>query len=489
MSVPSIYMVGGHVIGSGGGIFATSSGGGGGNQFFVDAFPTYTQFYVSTVGNDSWDGTSPTFVSGTIGPKLTPQAGLNVALASVNSTGIGACCNVLSGTYSVSTNISVGATTGTSPTAQLVIRGLPSYTSSQLPQIVFAPNAGFYLNVNSNAVSNVTFWKLDISSTSSSSSPSGVGLITFLSQSAVTNLHVMYSRLHGIYGGDLACCLNVQGPNSTGLLVQYCYFFNSGSTDGSGSDNAALILDYHVPAAIVDRCDFTAPAGCAIYVKSCAPQTANNGWIITNNRFHGLTNDSIYFAEQGAGDPDGFFDSVVTGNLFDNVFQAIRQNNTQNTLQSSRFLVANNTFTNTVQNAIAFAAMTAININSNVLMATTQILGLVNPSPFVNGISNCNNNAILTSTGQSWNMNQFGSGAQNFTSLSTWQTAFSVSGRSELTTNPDVNSVGFVTASINTDFPNNSSGDWTVDPSAPFYATGAGGTIPGYTNSSCGTGW
>jgi hypothetical protein len=216
--------------------------------------------------------------------------------------------------------------------------------------------------------------------------------------------------------------------------------------------------------------------------------TSNNGWIITNNNFHDYTNDGIYMAEQGAGDTDGFFDSVLTGNLFLNGLQGFRQNNTQNTLQSSRFLIQNNTFAS-MSNDIAFAAMTAININSNVMMATSQLLELQNPSPLANGISNCNNNAILTSTGQSWYMNEFGSGSHQFTSLATWQTAFSVGGRSELTTNPDVNSVGFVSSSINTNFPNNATGNWGLASGSVLRGIGAGGIDPGYNAANCGPGW
>jgi parallel beta-helix repeat protein len=52
-----------------------------------------TPIYVNgTTGNDTWDGTSATWVSGTIGPKKTIQAGVNVVDA-------GGTVNVAAGTY------------------------------------------------------------------------------------------------------------------------------------------------------------------------------------------------------------------------------------------------------------------------------------------------------------------------------------------------------------------------------------------------------
>lgn len=460
-------------LGQGWGYGSLNSGAG----FFSDPYSAYTQYWVDGLnGNDSNPGTSQ------LNAKKTLSAGTALL------TNGGSVLNVLStATYAPTTSVMFPAATGTSPTAQVVIRGLPSYTRSQMPQTVFGPNAGFYLNGNNNAVPNLTFWKMNVSSSSSSGSLAQVSLIQFLSQSACVNFQVLYCELHDIYGQDLTACIHAEGSGSTGMQVAYSYLYNVQTSDGSTSDNGACILEYQIQAMYVHHNDMTG-APCLMYFKRCYPGTSNNGPIVWYNRLHDYNNDGVYMGEQGGGDTDGNFDSSFIGNLFLNGVQAIRQNETENTLQSSRCLIQNNTCAG-MANDWAFAGMTALNINSNVMMATSQLLELQNPSPLANGISNCNNNAILTSTGQSWNMNEFGTGAQKFTTLATWQTAFSVSGRPELTANPDVNSLGFTTASLGTNFPNNASGDWSIASGSPLFAIGAGGTTPGYSQSNCGPGW
>jgi len=69
-----------------------------------------TPIYVNdTTGDDSWDGTSPT-VSGTIGPKKTIQAGVNVV-------DVGGTVNVAAGTYNENVKITKRLTlTGAGPT-------------------------------------------------------------------------------------------------------------------------------------------------------------------------------------------------------------------------------------------------------------------------------------------------------------------------------------------------------------------------------------
>lgn len=451
-----------------------------GSGLTADPYSGYAQtFWADALnGNDANPGTSKlsakkTFPAG-MALLQTPQSRLMV---------------VPSGVYTVSTTLGFPAG-GTSDSARMVVQGDPS-AGTTLPQIVFAPNAGLYINQN-GARPYVTLRKLDISSSSSASSPTSISLVVFLSDTPCIGFQAQFNRLHDAHGSDITCGIRMEGSLSTGVEISNNYFYNFATADGASSDNAAGILTYQVPSAQIHHNDLTR-SPCLIYIKRCPPSTANNGWNVYKNFLHDYTNDGIYMAQQGAGDLDGFFDTFITDNFFSNGVQGIRQSNIQNTLQSSRITVARNTFAN-MQNAISFAAMTGIDINSNVLMATTQLLELVFASPFVNRIARCNNNAILTSTGQSWNMDEFDHTGttpvpKKYTSLPTWQKGFSVDARPELAADPDVNSVGFTTASIATNFPNLASGDPTLALTSVLKGIGLGGIDPGCNKADLGTGW
>lgn len=445
-----------------------------GGAFFVDPFVGYTNYWVDGVnGSDSNSGTTQ------LSPKKTIQAAINLITSAASVVRV-----LNTGVYAPTTSITMPAIAGTSAAAQIAIAGLPTYTSAQLPQIVFGPNAGFYLNSGGNAVNNPAFWKLDVSSSSTSSNQAQVGLIQFLSQSVVTGLSISFCRLHDIYGTDLTACLHAEGAGST-ATVSDCYLYNVTTSDGPSSDNGACILEYQV-AVRVDRCDMTG-APCLIYYKRCPP--SGNGPIVTNSFFHNYSNDGIYYGEQGSGDASGYLNCSVTGCLFLSGFQGIRQNNTENLAQSTGFVAANNTFAD-MTNCIAFAAMTGADINSNVMIASGNFLELQNPSPLANSLARCDYNSYQ-STPQSWKMNEFGSGAANFTTLTGaggWNTAFSVGARPELSANPDTHATTFTSGSIATNFPNSTTtgNNWDLASGSVLRGTGLAGVDPGYTRASCG---
>jgi hypothetical protein len=85
-----------------------------------------TPVYVNdTTGNDLWDGTSPTWVSGTIGPTKTIQAGLNVVDA-------GGTVNVATGTYGITSHIAItkSVTIVGDPASKPVVQALNSFDTS-----------------------------------------------------------------------------------------------------------------------------------------------------------------------------------------------------------------------------------------------------------------------------------------------------------------------------------------------------------------------
>ena len=73
--------------------------------------------YVSTAGDDTYDGTSATFVSGTTGPKKTVNAAMAIASA-------GDVINIANGVYSetitVTKNLGFAVTSSGSSNVQLV---------------------------------------------------------------------------------------------------------------------------------------------------------------------------------------------------------------------------------------------------------------------------------------------------------------------------------------------------------------------------------
>lgn len=162
------------------------------------ANPPYTcstNRYVSTVGNDSWDGTSPTFVSGTTGPWLTPS---KASTASGNT-----CVDYLSGTYVVQgsgTNILTG---GTSESAYLVWR---SYTpaSRAVIQQGTTPAAGGMFGMFGNFI-----WfdnlELDGNATGCSghSCVGDYGLAPGNGGTSAHNYHVTNMYIHDMGGGGI----------------------------------------------------------------------------------------------------------------------------------------------------------------------------------------------------------------------------------------------------------------------------------------------
>ena len=459
------------------------SGGG----FFSDPYASYLQFFVDPVnGNDSWAGTSQT-PSAPNGPKQSLAAGLALLTAG------GSCLNILgTGVLNVpaNTTLTLPAATGTSPTAWVVIRGLPAATSA--PQIVLGLNSLIFVNQHGER-DYVEFRKLDISGSGTMSSPNAgaCSLLVWLSDFACNGVSVQYCQLHDNTSQDITAGIRIEGAH-TDVTFAYNKIFNLNNTVKSA--NGAGIITYQTPAVSCHHNEIYG-CGCQIYVKRCSPATANNGWLIYKNYLHDSAIDGygIYIAEQGGGDTSGFFDTQVTYNLFKNNFAAIAQNNAENTAQSSRFLLAWNTFAEDNTVAISFCAMTDITMHSNVIMAANEKLELDYAPNYVNTFTECDYNAYLTGVGDQWWLDRYVPSPPppapplvgEYLSFPAWQAA---SGRPELPNGlPDAHGQGFTSLSAN--FPNHASGTVTAYALASGSAlrgTGQGGTDPGYIATDCG---
>lgn len=460
------------------GAYTGAPGNSNASGYFGDPYSAYTTYWLDPLnGSDANPGTSQ------FSAKKTLQAGINLL-----TTGGSRLIVIPTATLPQSATVTFPASTGTSSSARVVVQGLPSANAG--PTIVMAPNTEIYVN-QGGVRDDVTFRKLEVYNSSTSGvgnySSGENGLLHWDGNFGCLGILVEYCYLHNNLAADNTAAVRIDGAH-TGAVFQYNKVANI--TTSNGSHNGGGIFTYATPAAYAHHNDISG-CGTQFFLKKCSNASANNGWAIDRNILHdgsGTAGDGILLSEQGAGDVGGFFDTSITRNLFYNLADCVSQNNAENTLQSSRFQFAWNTCAQDVQIAALFCAMTAIQIHSNVLMPSTEMLELDYTSTYLNGISLCNNNAIYTGAGQQWWMSRFApTGSAEFMSLATWQTAKSVGARPELTTDPDANSVAY--SNIAANFPSYASRNYALAAGSALRGIGQGGTDPGYIASDCGPGW
>jgi hypothetical protein len=486
MSTPSVYMVGSHIIGTGGGVCATGSSSG----FFADPYSSYNTFWVDALnGSDSNSGNS----------QLNAKQTLAAGIALLSAGGGNRLMVVPTATYSipVNTTLTLPSYSGATSSARVVIQGLPS--ASVCPQIVYGLNSYFYVNQNGTR-DYAVFRKLDISGSGTSGSPNTTvapGLLTWLSNAVCASPLVQFCKLHDNWSTDITCGIRIEGAH-TNTEFSYNHIYNMGNN--GNADNAAGMLTYQTPNIWFHNNDVV-NCGALVFFKRCPPSTSNNGPIVENNYFHngaGQTYnvDGVLFSEQGAGDTDAFFNSTVRYNLFEGMQLAcIRQVNDQNTLQSDIFLSNNNTYANCSE-AESFRAMTNISRNSSIYMMTVPgsngafILEMQAPGGgYANSVAQSDYNSIYTGSGVNYFWQRFGTGTTSWSSQSTWQSGAPgvVTG---ISSTPDTHSQTF--ASILTNFPNSGSGGiagWGLASGSSLKGTGLGGIDPGYNPANCGPGW
>lgn len=458
-----------------------------GGAFFDDPFSTYPTIYLDPVnGNDTWDGSSKVATS-PHGPKLTLAA---CTATLTGSQGRIFCLNT--GILTVSANVNWPVNTSSSIN-QIVLQGDPA--SSSCFKILLASGALLFPNQN-NSVNGICFRKIEVYTNNLASPISGETALVWYGPDHICNgFTTQYCKLHDVYGTDNTGCVFFQGVHSNfGFYNTYGY--NSYTTGGGGSldhsnHNGALFFTYQTPNVVVENCDLSA-AGSLLYLKRCSPSTGTiNGWTIINTWFHGATgNTAILISEQGGGDVGGFFGIDIENNLFSGIGQCVNQVNNENTVQSSGITFAHNTIANDVPFASGFQAMTNITFHSNVVCDTTDVTALLDassPNGYVNTIALWDYDSYYTPQGQNWGMDIYGASPHTFTSLATWETAFSVGARPELSANPDTHALGF--SSLATNFPNFSTGNWTLAPGSVLKGTGMGGTDPGVNQALIGPGF
>lgn len=475
----AVILSGGRILGSGGAVYVQGVSG---NGFFADPYAAYATIYWDPVsGNDTWTGSSR-IATGPNGPKLT--LGACAALMTGNHQRIFA---LNTGIYTLTADVNWPTNTA-SGVNQIVLQGDP--VSATCFKILRTNGAKLFPNA-SNSANNLCFRKIEMYSNDSGSPISGeTALLWYGPDFVCSGMTVEYCILHDVYGTDNTSPVFFQGVHSN-FVFQYSKFYNAYNSGGTSNHNGACLFTYQTPNVLVDHCDLSA-GGCLIYMKRCSPSTgATNGWTITNNIFHDAPgNDSILVSEQGGGDVGGFFGVLIQNNLFYNVGQCVDQANNENTVQSSGFVFIQNTVAQDVTNAFGWRAMLNITYYNNVEMPSTINLALLDassPNGFVNTISEWDYNAILTTQGQVWWMDRYGASPKQYTTLSTWRTAFSVDARPELSANPDTHSTTFT--SIPTNFPNYLTRDYTLAGGSPLKGTGQGSVDPGYNSANCGPGW
>lgn len=499
------------------------------NGFFADPFSSYTSNYIAdttfggvngTVTTVSWNGgtiSGPTYSTA----QAAITAGANHLVASSVPTRI---CFLANQTYT-NTNIPlyINAQTGTvaTPSHPFVIQGDPAASASAMPivngggngeggfAVGSAPSQSAYGGGNDNR--NTTIRKIEVTNfLSTTTGVYGLALGTnfggrydgFVME--FCKLHLFRYSLTGGEGG--AGPVYTFNPNvSDTFEIRYSKLYDNLGTDGTTGNRPFSAIETYGGTFNIHHNEIY---GCA---------TAFSGKVLTptvpNGNFHhnlvhdcGNNGSGVIEGEAG-GEGPGFNGFYVHHNLFywthynDTAFGTPANctiysdtGTNGNTTAPTDIRFYNNTFIQALGNS---GNLTLWNINTTATQFYNNVI--LGSSPIVtdesghNGqVTFCDYNIYFNPT--SYYLNLYGSSFL-FTSLAQWKLAHTNHpAATGLTADPDAHGIDINLLSapwntINANFPNNASNDYTIANGSPLKGAGQGGVDPGYTPTDVGPGW
>jgi hypothetical protein len=512
----SIVQIGTHIPSAPGGlVFGVGSGGGGGGSFFADPFSAFANVIADTTfGGTAGATTTVSWNGGTIsGPTYsTLQAAVNAAAAAGPGGSGRRVCGLLNQVWNVSASpISIPSTAAFSASLPFVMQGDPIATDTQMPNITGggAGTTGIVIGDllsggggpnNSNVL--VRKWQI------TNFINAGTG---------VSGIHLASSG-GGQYTGAIIefCDINTfqatgsageSGPvycpsvGSTGTIeVRFCKLTNVQLPGGGINENHSCIGLYGGTVNI--HHNYMAQAYNCIRFKVCNTNVPQ-GNIVTKNII-GDSQCGISTNNGGEGpSPNGM---VVSNNLFwwQNLNNALWQSgsaafNDFGSNTGSTTPTGTQFFNNTI--TVGWGASGGEGQFLNVATLICQVFNNITlgPTPIwtdeagKNGsLATCDFNAYFVG---SWIMNAEGSPQITITTFAGWQAAHtnnpSLTG---LASNPDAHglfipSQGSPFNTIAGNFPNASTGDYSLAVGSPMIGAGQGGVNMGYIPTDCGPGW
>jgi hypothetical protein len=378
----------------------------------------------------------------------------------------------------------------------IIIQGDPGATAATMPTIVCGGSNFIWVNGNSTgtgdprAISYVTFRKLKLTANNTSTSRSAMvyGGPDFSAQDLVFE----YCDFRDLKASDNQGFLFFEICGSAGhpvATVTQCKFSNADSTAAVG--NCSHVCTFFSGPMSFSNCDFSGSPGLLIYIKR-APG-ANRQHTFDRCKFSDYSSYGVGYKLQG-GESDIHSAHTITNSFFYNprlasgADAAIAHFVPDKANQAQDLAVSHCTFADDVP--VAFYQTGAIRsvFHSNVVLTSQRkIAAQRNVAGMLNSYSDVDNNVYYDAQGMHWSMDLFGGNAHDYTTLPTWQHAFSTDARTELTANPDLNSVTI--SSLSTHFTNTATDDYSIKAGSSILTAGRGGTRPGADFTNLGTNW
>lgn len=261
--------------------------------------PFYTcvtnQYVNASTGSDSYDGTSPTHTTGTVGPWLT------IAHAISAGQSAGYCLN-LTGNFTNNTypfNFPGGSSATT--TGYAVVRSYPSLLSAKITQTVNLTNGVVSLP---NSYSIVDGLEIDGNATGCSGGPCAGNYAVFWPGNTAHHAIVMNSYIHGSGGGGIG-----NAGSSVGDCLMALHNVLSQNATTNGNQMSGISIFQPTPISGLTTCGSQWASGFHMQLQ----------WNFSVNNFETFIGD--YHS-----DGDGYILDTFTGNSY--TYNSLISNNT-----------------------------------------------------------------------------------------------------------------------------------------------------------------
>lgn len=473
----------------GAGTFTTAAAA----SFATDPFSAYgTRLVDPTISSDVAGGTTATRTWNGVSTSYQCYKTIQFAMSDYLTTGGRRVVLLAATTYTNTADLYFPAS-GSSDANRVVLQGDPSAVASMSHidcngSSTTGTSKGINVNLN-NSANYATIRGIELSNISeTANSTSGITCNPGLSSYTADGLVIEFCYLHDFQrnngNSDIGCIGLSQTTFTPGLtpIIRYTKLWNcnqGGNGKTAQGNTSGLYVDKCLTATI-QNCDIN-NCGNGLYHKvgtAGASVGAPNGLTLTYSIVR-TTNVGFYLGGAGAS-VNGYFGTTVNNNLFyDIANNAVKSDSNGATPQCDTFSFFNNTVAQDVNEGADWYQTNNIHIYNNVSLASAvRHFGTDFQASRTNTIVECNFNGY--SSGK-WDLNNGGSPAYNYTTLSLWQASFTHDNSADLQFNPDANAIGSLTTA---NFNNTGTRDYSPLVASALLTGGKSGGYIGCYNAS-----